>query len=265
MREDAILIEEQRLDGISKIEEYPSFHERHRVFPAVFEDRNHNKIMDISAGVGVVAQGIRENYPTATTFICNDISPTALAILKSMGNTTSSFDLDDGDKDFPFPDKSFDAIIALATIEHIINIDHFVKEIYRMLDDQGCLYLSAPNYAALSYMSNFLLAGKSFHDPLGAGTNKYEFYAHVRYFTYRTLVEFVSSFGFVPDTVYLPIPSGSTHYKNMYSRSKLKALTFRYSMWAMYKFLSPRWASEPVICFQKNPTVKNKKLRKVVL
>jgi ubiquinone/menaquinone biosynthesis C-methylase UbiE len=264
MREDAISVEEQRLDGISTIQEYPSFHERHRVFPEVFENRNHTKILDIAAGMGCAMNEVKEKYQAGTTLICNDITPTCLTALKKMGVMTTSFDIDEGKKDFPFSDNCFSAIIALATIEHVINIDHFVKEIYRMLDDQGCLYLSAPNYAALSYMPDFLLKGKTFHDPLGKGS-KYEFYAHVRYFTYRSLVEYVSSFGFVPDTVYLPLPSGSTYYQYMYRHSKFKALAFRYSMWVIYKFLSPRWASEPVICFQKNPVEKNKKFRKIVL
>jgi ubiquinone/menaquinone biosynthesis C-methylase UbiE len=264
MREDAISVEELRLEGVSTIQDYPSFHERHRVFPAVFENRNHKRILDIAAGVGCAAQRIKDDYQKGTMLICNDVTPTCLTVLKKMGTLTTSFDIDEGDKDFPFPDNCFDAIIALATIEHVINIDHFVKEIYRMLADNGSLYLSAPNYAALSYMPDFLIKGKTFHDPLGKGT-KYEFYAHVRYFTYRSLVEFIKSFGFVPDTVYLPLPSGSAYYQNMYNKSRFKALIFRYFMWTVYTFFSPRWASEPVICFKKNPPNTNIKLRKVVL
>jgi len=36
MRKDAKNVEESRLQGIEKIEDYPSFHERHRIFPQIF-------------------------------------------------------------------------------------------------------------------------------------------------------------------------------------------------------------------------------------
>jgi len=262
MRKDAITLEETRLRGVDAIEKYPSFHERHRVFPALFENRHHKRILDVAAGVGCAAQRIRGNYPAS--LICNDISPTCLDVLKKLAIPTVSFNIDDSTLSFPFPDGYFDAIVALATIEHVIHTDHFVKEIYRVLSSDGYLYLSAPNYVGLAYLPRFLLSGRTFHDPLSE-PSRYEFYAHVRYFTYRTLLEFVSSFDFVPDAVYLALPGGSSFYKSLYSRSKLKALMFRSAMWFMYSLLSPRWASEPILCFQKTSKRTDHRLRKVVL
>jgi len=261
LRKDAIQIEETRLDGINAIEDYSDFHERHRVFPAVFENRQHKRILDIAAGVGCAAQRIQENYPA--DLLCNDISPTCLRILGELGLPTVSFDIDDAELAFPFSEGHFDAIIALATIEHVIHIDAFVKEIHRILSDDGYLYMTTPNYGSLLYLPRFLLAGKTFHDPLSESSRqRYEFYAHVRYFTYRSLIEFVSSFGFVPDTVYLALPEGSSRYQSL---SKPKALAFRYAMVLMYNVLSPRWAAEPIICFRRASSRVNRKFRKVIL
>ena len=261
---DAVRLEETRLRGIKEIQDYPAFHERHRVFPAVFENRQHKRILDIAAGVGCAAQRIQDNYPA--DMICNDISPTCLRILDKLGIPTVSFDIDDDERAFPFPDGHFDAIVSLATIEHVIHLDHFLKETCRVLSDNGYFYVSSPNYAALVYLPRFLLSGRTFNDPLSEASG-YEFYAHVRNFTYRTLLEFVSSFGFTPDTVYLALPAGSSRYQALYARSKAKALAFRYAMWLMYNLLSPRWASEPILCFQKtsNGVARNRKFRKVVL
>ena len=261
MKKQAIQVEEKRLEGVESIEDYPDFHERHRVFPAVFENRQHKKILDIAAGVGCAAQRIKENYPAE--LLCNDITPTCLRILKKLGLSTVSFDLDDAEQAFPLPDGYFDGIVCLATLEHMINIDHFVQEIHRILSADGYLYMSTPNYNGLVYLPRFLLKGKTFHDPLSkSSSERYEFYAHVRYFTYRTLVEYVSSFGFIPDTVYLPLPGGSTRYRAL---SKPKAIAYRYAMMFVYNLLSPRWAAEPIICFRKASNNKRRKLRKVIL
>ena len=252
MSNDSILLEEERLKTIHDIDDYQMIHERHRIFPEIFENRNHKKLLDISAGVGVVGKRVKDKYDGDIT--CNDISPKCLSIMENNGLKTVSFDLDTNEP-FPVEDKSYDAIISLATIEHISNVDHFVKELHRILKDDGFLYLSAPNYSGLLYLLPVILTGKTFHDPLNE-KSAYEFYAHIRYFTYRTLLEYVSSFGFKINTVYLALPKESTNYLNLKSKSRLKAFILKLGMRFMYRFFSPKWASEPVLCFQKGKSNK---------
>lgn len=247
MGNDAIELEESRLQGIEKLEEYPWFKDRHRVFPGVFENRKHKRILDSSAGVGCVGKRINDYYPAE--LVCNDISPTCIKILRDLGLHTMSFDIDDVSKPFPFQDDYFDAVISLVTIEHLMNPEHFLRESNRILENNGYLYISTPNYASLNYVLGLVLTGKSFHDPL---TESYEFYAHVRYYTYRTLIELVSSFGFILDSVYIALPEGSSHYQALLSHSRTKALAYRYGRWLMYHLLSPRWTAEPILCFQKS-------------
>jgi SAM-dependent methyltransferase len=260
MRNDAVELEESRLSGIDRLEDYPWFKDRHRVFPSVFENRQHKRILDSSAGVGCTAKRIKDNY--SADLVCNDISPTCLKILHSLEIPTVSFDIDEKGVPFPYPDGYFDAVISLVTLEHLMNPDHFLKETYRILCPDGYLYISTPNYAALYYVLRLLLTGKSFHDPL---SDYYEFYAHVRYYTYRTFLELVSSFGFVPDTIYIALPEGNTQYRELLARSRTKALLNRYGRWLMYHLLSPRWTAEPIVCFQKSSNHSGRKVRKVVL
>jgi len=259
---DAIEVEESRLEGLEDLSDYPWFKERHRVFPAVFENRNHERIIDLSAGVGCAAIRVKEQYNDS--IVCNDITPTCLKVLDRLGLETVSFSLDEPESPFPFADSSFDCVISLVTIEHLTHVDHFLKETHRILAPGGFLYISAPNYGAPEYALKLLVSGRSFHDPLGPVEERYEFFGHIRYFTYTTLRDYVSSFGFALDTVYIARPEGSSRYRALYDESKWKALTYRHLMTARHRMLPPRWASEPILCYSKADS-NGSRVRKVVL
>ncbi len=260
----AVAIEEKRLEGMTGIEDYPWFKERHRVFPAVFEDRQHKRVMDISAGMGCAAQRIRDLYPAK--IICNDITPTCVTALRKIGLETVSFDLDDDTQPYPFPDGSFDAIVSLVTIEHLIHVDDFIQQIHRLLEPNGYLYVSTPNYAAPEYVGRVLFTGQSYHDPLGDPDTRYEFYAHVRYFTYKTLLSFVASFGFTPVAAYIAKPAGSARFRELSQKNRLAAVSIQSLMTLYYSVFPPTYASEPILCFRKGAAPAGReKFRKVVL
>jgi 2-polyprenyl-3-methyl-5-hydroxy-6-metoxy-1,4-benzoquinol methylase len=256
MRVDSLNLEAGRMEGKS-VDNYPWIHERHRIFPEIFEDRNHQKVLDISAGIGIVAKRIKSHYPCSLT--CNEVDETCLQELRKLDVEVASADLDSGDS-LPFANQSFDAVICLATLEHLIHLDHFASELFRILMDRGRLYLSVPNYASLYWMIP-LVRGRTFHDPFGE-RSRYEFYAHIRYFTYYTLLKFLEHFGFKADTVYLPLPEGSSRFQKIRQRSKLGAFVLQNGFRLLY-LLSPRWHQEPVICFAKDLT--RKTIRKVIL
>lgn len=262
MRVDAIPLEEERLRNVSNIEDYHSLHERHRIFPGVFKGKNHQKVLDIAAGVGVVGKRIQDGCDADV--LCNDICPKCLAVMEKAGLKTTSFNIDDDSRPYPVENGQFDAVVALATIEHLINLDYFLDEINRILQKDGRLYLSAPNYSGLTYLLPFLVTGKTFHDPVSE-EERYEFYAHVRYFTYRSLVDVVHQHGFAIDEVYLPVPESSSRYLSLKQKSKLKAQLARGTMKTLYRLFSPRWAAEPVICFRKGWVAPGDKIKKIIL
>ena len=262
MRSDAIALEEHRLEKVQGIDDYPAVHERHRAFPAVFEGRGHRRVLDISAGIGVVGKRLRDLYTAEV--VCNEVSPKCLSSLQAEGLPTLSFDLDDPGTAYPVPDQSFDAIVSLATIEHLIHTEHFVREIRRILKDDGRLYLSAPNYAGLTYLMPFLITGRAFHDPMNP-QDRYEFFAHVRYFTYRTMVELMGSYGFTAEAAYLPLPKESTKFVALKERSPMRAALVGFTFRIVYTLGSPRWAAEPIVCFAKDLGQPRQAVRKVIL
>ena len=190
MRPDSKELDYNRTKKYS-LNEYPIIHERHRIFPEIFENRKHDKILDVSAGIGYFAKKIKETYDCDLT--CNEVDPHCLEQLKALDVTITSMDLDTG-KPLPIEDKSYDAILCLATLEHLLYIDEFTQDLHRILKDDGTLYFSVPNYASLFQMLR-LLKGKTFHDPFDE-RSRYEFYAHIRYFTHQTIVEYMDNFGF---------------------------------------------------------------------
>jgi len=54
----------------------------------------------------------------------------------------------DLEKKWPFPEKYFDVIISNQVIEHLVNIDNFIKEICRLLKSGGYCVISTENLAS---------------------------------------------------------------------------------------------------------------------
>jgi len=45
----------------------------------------------------------------------------------------------------PYKDNTFDALVSIDTIEHILDIDKFLKEVIRVLKPCGIMYIACPN------------------------------------------------------------------------------------------------------------------------
>jgi len=264
MEKYAVQLEEKRLQGTLSVQDYPDFHERHGSFLQSLKTDNTKRYLIWQQEWGALPREFRR---IIRQIYCATISPPrVLTILQQLGLRTVSFDLDDDERPYPFPDGHFDAIVSLATIEHLRHVDYYLRETHRILNSDGCLYLSAPNYAGLAYLPRFVLSGKTFHDPLSKSARpRYEFYAHVRYFTYRTLLEYVSSFGFIPDTVYLALPGGSFQLSGVVRSLQAQGAGISICDDAHVPSAFPRWASEPILCFRKTGSKVDRKFRKVIL
>jgi len=91
----------------------------------------------------------------------------------------------DFNQPLPFKSGSFTGAVSLEVIEHLINHELFLKEIYRILKPRGWLIMSTPNIAWWGYRLMML----------GGNPPKKEGY-HLRFFTARTMVKLLQDFDF---------------------------------------------------------------------
>jgi len=111
---------------------------------------------------------------------------------------------------WPFPDNYFDVVHANQVIEHVLQLDHFVTEIRRVLKPRGVAVVCTENLAswhnvgalALGYQP-FSLTNVSNVRPIGnrfalhAGEQpEYESWQHVHVLTMSGLVDIFSAHGF---------------------------------------------------------------------
>jgi len=103
---------------------------------------------------------------------------------------------------FPFADDSFDAVVCGGTLEHLLDTDHTLKQIKRVLKKGGVLVLSVPRIDSL--LSIILLA-LGFQPPSiecslikrhGTINSESQVSGHVSHFTKKALLGMLSDHGF---------------------------------------------------------------------
>ena len=124
------------------------------------------------------------------------------------------------EKKWPLPNNNFDVVISNQVLEHIIDVDHFIEEIYRILKSGGYCVISTENLSswhnviALAFgfqdFSHHLIRKKHVGNPFslhyGEKTASWSakdnsgvddsLHPHVKIFTYRSLIEAFEAFGF---------------------------------------------------------------------
>lgn len=130
------------------------------------------------------------------------------------------FDLE---KKWPLPNKSFDVIVSNQVIEHIVNMDLFISEIYRLLKPGGYCVISTENLASWHNIGALLLGYQDFSHHLisrghvgnpfsihyGEKTGGWgdkianhdnsSIYPHIKIATYISLINIFKAYNFVFD------------------------------------------------------------------
>ncbi len=139
--------------------------------------RNTGKLLDIGCGFGFFLETAkRKGWDVIGLEITND----AVEACSSKGLNMHHGTLETA----KFEDESFDVIVFIETIEHVIEPNRLIKEIHRVLRPGGLVYLSTPNFNALN---RYRLQEK--YDVI-------QYPLHLSYFTPKTLRRFFERNGF---------------------------------------------------------------------
>jgi len=118
-----------------------------------------------------------------------DREPALVAAARERGIDARHCDF--GQMLLPWPDGAFDAVVLAEVIEHVLDTDHMLTEIVRVLRSGGALVVTTPNLASLENRARLLLGRyPMWMDIRVEGTG------HVRYYTPRMLRAHLRRHGF---------------------------------------------------------------------
>jgi SAM-dependent methyltransferase len=174
-----------------------------RMLAAVLAQRTGaQRIVDVGCGDGAATYLLKE-LDARNTVIGVDWSATALAQARARGLLVVQGGVDTCG--LPLPDACADVVIMSELIEHLVDTDRAVDEVSRVLRPGGVLLLSTPNLAAWFNRGLIALGIQPVFSEVSLrgiyGRPGREVVGHLRLFTRRALVEFLTARGFVCESV----------------------------------------------------------------
>lgn len=121
-------------------------------------ERNQNAaIVDIGCGDGAMTTQFAKKIGSLKTVVGLESIPNLVKKANKNGIDCKVADLE---KKFPLQSKSFDVVISYFSLEHVLNVDNFVSEIYRILKSGGYALIATDN---LSSWANIAVLTLGYH------------------------------------------------------------------------------------------------------
>lgn len=128
----------------------PGIHQQFLPFFKENAENSHIKVLDVGAGHGAFSKKLYElGYDVSAC----DLFPEIFYFDKIECRKS------DLTKPLPYKDNTFDVIVALEVMEHILDHEIFFQEAQRILKPSGKLFISTPNILSLKSRIRFLFSG----------------------------------------------------------------------------------------------------------
>lgn len=191
-------------------------------------------VLDLGCGRGDFLRHLRRKYPE----------------LSLVGLDISSQDLQDGIQfvqgdvlSLEFP-RQFDVVVSLAVIEHMIDVQAFMKRLYLCTAPGGLVIVSTINDRSALYAAARLLKRVHFQKPIDQLYSRH----HLNHFNTQSLRRLLNASGLsVRNTVLHDIPMAAV---DVDSRSPVQSLFLRLGAWGTFLLgrVTGRTYLQTVIC-----------------
>jgi SAM-dependent methyltransferase len=170
-------------------------------------------VLEAPCGEGMLSLALQEK----------GINLSAVDIDESAGtHLGAAFQKTDLNTKLPFPDRTFDIVVSVEGIEHLENPHSFLRELNRVLKDDGRLILTTPNIVSLRSRVRFLGSGFFHRDSMPLNETKRHGLHHIGLRSFPQLRYDLHTLGFHIDEV------AATH---------TKPVSYLYAMFIPWMFL----------------------------
>ncbi len=174
-------------------------------------------ILEIGAGTGHIAKTVLAQCPAVTGYTLSDISRPRLEGIRNSLNDQRVNTLE-MDADHPPAELAgtFDAIILVALIEHLIDPIRAMQQLRTLLKPGGFVYVDTPNMARYTQRIKLLTGrfpstgskNEGFTTFKGESSDLMD-EGHLHYFTFRSLAMMLTDFCGYEHVEKLPYPGGA--------------------------------------------------------
>lgn len=168
-----------------------------------FPENEKPGVLEIGVGTGALMHWLRHQGLDPEGV---DISTTNVDNLKARGFRARLHDLNEAP--LPFPDNTFDVVVSLDVIEHLICPIFFMSEVYRVCKPGGHAIISTANSRRLKHIFKLIFMGRF---PLTCEEQHGWDCGHLHYFTSKDVVVLGEEKGFKAVSVVgtSPVSSGA--------------------------------------------------------
>ncbi|MBE2226097.1 MAG: methyltransferase domain-containing protein [Ignavibacteria bacterium] len=124
---------------------------RIRVLITEADIRPDDNVLEVGCGAGHILERINCGRLTGI-----DISPVQIQRAKARLGSKAKLIEAEGER-LPFPDQSFERILCTEVFEHVLEPEKLLKEMKRVLKDDGIISLSVPNEKLIIFTKQILL------------------------------------------------------------------------------------------------------------